>query len=128
MSNKVDKYGFRFRQWDVYRDSLLFRKQLNTLIKKFPSDEKYILVDQTKRASTSVTLNISEGSNKLSDKETGLYINRARCSVDEIVGCFDLAHLEEYITASELHLSLTNAESLCRRLQAFTGALRKGSQ
>jgi len=44
--------------WQKCRD---FRKDVSILIKTFPVDEKYRLVDQLKRASRSITANIAEG-------------------------------------------------------------------
>jgi len=122
---KKDKYGFRFREWDIYKDSLRFSKSLKPVLLSFPSEERFLLFDQLKRALTSVTLNISEGCNKLSDKETSIYINRAQCSIDEIVGCLDSALLDEYINEKTHDLKLTEAASLAKRLNAFAIHLRK---
>lgn len=77
-----DKYGFRFRDWDIYKEARTFRMEVNDLLKAFPKEEKYALVDQAKRALNSIVLNIAEGSNKTTDKDTRLYINRSLCSLD----------------------------------------------
>jgi four helix bundle protein len=74
--NTKDNHGFRFRDWQVYKDSRQFRKEINALVKKFPVDERFALSDQTKRALLSIILNIAESTNKNSDKDMKLYINR----------------------------------------------------
>ena len=51
--------AFRFQSWQVYRDVRALRKEINKVIKTYPSEEKYILVDQTRRAMLSVLLQIA---------------------------------------------------------------------
>ncbi|MBT9168804.1 MAG: hypothetical protein DDT19_02152 [Syntrophomonadaceae bacterium] len=63
MAKQYDKYGFRFREWDIYKDARKFRIEINNLLKNYPKEEKYTLIDQTKRALNSIILNIAEGSN-----------------------------------------------------------------
>lgn len=121
----VDKYGFRFRDWQVYKDNRIFRSEINELVKKFPPDERYALTDQTKRALTSIFLNIAESTNKNSDKDMRLYINRSHCSLDEVVACLDCAFDENYITETDLEKALTKASGLAKQLTAFTVYLAK---
>jgi len=121
----TDKYGFRFRDWQVYKDSRQFRKEINILVRKFPADERYVLTDQTRRALTSIILNIAESTNKNSDKDMKLYINRSHCSLDEVVACMDCAYDDGYINDQELEMALSKAENLAKQLTAFTVYLSK---
>lgn len=127
METAIKNYGFRFRDWDIYKDSRKFRMEVNRALKDYPKEEKYALVDQTKRALNSIILNIAEGSNKNSDKDTRVYINRAHGSLDEVVACLDCALDDKYITDRQHDLFLKNAASLAKRLRAFTGYLNKNS-
>lgn len=115
-----DANGFRFRDWDVYKDSLRLRIKLYDLIKTFPKEEMYALADQLRRAVNSVILNIAEGSNKSTDKESKVYINRAHCSLDEVVACLDCALMSHYLNADEHSNLLGEIASLAKRLRAFT--------
>ena len=121
----IDSHGFRFRDWQIYKDGRKFRKEIYVLVNKFSKDEKYALTDQTKRALTSIILNIAESTNKSSDKDMRLYINRSHCSLDEVVACLDCAFDDGYITEEELELALTSAENLAKQLTAFTVYLSK---
>lgn len=118
-----DKYGFRFREWDIYKDARAFRIEINFLLKTYPKEEKYALVDQTKRALNSIVLNIAESTNKNTDKDMRLYINRAHCSLDEVVACLDCALDDGYITESQCQEILQKASSLAKRLRGFTNKL-----
>lgn len=120
-----DNHGFRFRDWQVYKDGRSFRKHINVLLRKFPKEELFALVDQTKRALNSILLNLAEGSNKGTDKDMRLYINRAHCSLDEVVACLDCALDDGYITDVEHEEGLVHAENLAKQLSAFTAFLSK---
>lgn len=120
-----EEFGFIFRNWKIYLDARSLRKEVNQILKRFPQEEKFALVDQMKRALNSILLNLAEGSSKSSDKETCLYINRAHCSLDEVVSCFDCCLDDNYIS-SDLHYELIiKAENLAKQLNSFSGYLKR---
>ncbi len=119
----MDKHGFRFRDWPVYKDARIFRTQIMLLAKTFPKEELYALTDQTRRALNSILLNLAEGSNKNTDKDTRVYINRAQGSLDEVVACLDCAIDDKYITEAQQKEALEIAESLAKQLKSFTAYL-----
>ena len=126
-NDKGKDYGFRFRDWDIYKDAREFRVFVNKLLKKFPKDELYVLVNQTKRALNSIILNIAEGANRGTDKDTKVFINRAHTSLDEVVACMDCGLDDGYITPEEHAEVLSMAESLAKRLRKFTAHLSSSS-
>lgn len=118
-----DNYGFRFRDWQVYKDARLFRRELTKLLKTYPKEELYSLVDQTKRALNSILLNLAEGSNKNTDKDTRVYINRAQGSLDEVVSCLDCAVDDNYISQKQQEEQLIKAQTLAKQLKKFSAFL-----
>lgn len=118
-------FGFKFRDWDIYKDARKIRIEIYELIKKFPKEELYALTDQTKRASSSVVLNIAESANKNTDKDRRVYINRAHCSVDEVAACLDCALDNEYITENENKIFSEKLSSLAKRLHRFNNYLNR---
>jgi len=118
-----DNYGFRFREWDIYKDARQFRIEVNKLLKTYPKEEKYTLIDQIKRALNSIILNIAESANRNTDKDMRVYINRAHCSLDEVVACLDCALDDEYIIREQHTEVLKKASSLAKRLRGFTSKL-----
>ena len=123
-----DEYGFRFRNWKVYQDSRELRKEIIILLKTYPREEKYSLIDQTKRALNSILLNLAEGSNKNTDKDTRVYVNRSQGSLDEVVACLDCALDDGYIVPDQHKLLLTKAQDLAKQLKKFSGFLSKDSK
>lgn len=49
-----------FRDLIVYQKSYLMALEINEIIKTFPKEEKYSLIDQIRRSSRSIPSNISE--------------------------------------------------------------------
>ncbi len=122
----ADRYGFRYRDWDIYIDARKYRMEIKKLIKIFPEEEKYALSSQTNRALISIVLNIAESANRNSDKDTRVFINRAHTSLDEVVGCMDCALDDKYISVEQHDFALQNAQSLAKRLRKFYQHLSVG--
>ncbi|MGB2631572.1 MAG: four helix bundle protein [Minisyncoccales bacterium] len=120
-----NNYGFRFREWNIYNDARKFKREIYLIVNKFPRDEKFGIIDQAKRASVSIVLNIAESANKNTDRDMRLYINRAHCSLDEVVACADCALDENFIDNSIHQRILEMASNLAKRLNGFTKYLSK---
>jgi four helix bundle protein len=68
-------------------------------------------------------LNIAEGANKNTDKDTRVYINSAHASLDEVVACLDCSIDDKYITDQQHADALEFASSLAKRLRGFSNYL-----
>jgi four helix bundle protein len=91
-------------------------------IRKLPSDERFALGDQWRRAAYSVALNIAEGASRRGPKEFRRYLDIARSSLHELEAILDLANAQGYLTAEELR-ELTASRDACA--QMVYGLLRK---
>jgi four helix bundle protein len=119
--------GFRFQQWQVYKDARQFRIEVNIILKRFPKVEKYLLVDQIKRAMLSVVLQIAEGSNRKTEKDKGLFINRSLTSLDEVLACFDCSLDDGYISKEQYDDLYSKIENLAKQLRGFGNHLQRVS-
>ncbi len=81
--------------WKMGRE---LRNDVKDLIKKFPDIEKYELISQMRRASRSVTHNISEGYGRFHYKENIQFCRTSRGSLYELLDQFITANDEEYIS------------------------------
>ena len=117
---------FRFRKFQVYKDALVFRSEIKTLVKKyFPDYELYLLGDQIIRAANSIILNIAEGTDRSTDKDFANFLNKSHTSINEIVACLHIALLDRYIS-KEIHIQyLENAQKLANQITAFRRKLLK---
>ncbi len=117
---------FRFRNWPVYNDARNFSKEVNQLMNDyFPKEERFLLTDQIRRALNSMILNIAEGANRTTDKDTNSFMNRALTSLDEVVAGLDCAHDDGYISAATFELYLGKAENIAKQLRGFSNHLQK---
>ena len=79
------------QQFDVYKATRVFVKECYLLTKEFPSEEKFALVQQIRRAAMSVHLNLSEGFSRKSEVERKRFFEVSRGSIIEIDGALDAA-------------------------------------
>ncbi|OGE10330.1 hypothetical protein A3A60_04800 [Candidatus Curtissbacteria bacterium RIFCSPLOWO2_01_FULL_42_26] len=82
---------FRFENLEVWKESREFITVVYSVTAKFPSDERFGLVDQIRRASVSIVLNIAEGSTRGWDADFRRYLKMAQGSINEVVTGFYIA-------------------------------------
>jgi len=84
---------------DVWKESIVFVKEIYQATSFFPDTEKYGLVSQIRRAAVSVPANISEGAARQSDKELIHFLYISLGSIAEIETLLyislDLKYLEQ---------------------------------
>lgn len=99
---------------DAYKAAREFLKECYKATSHLPSDEKYNLKQQIRRAAFSVKLNIAEGASRKSETERKRYYEVSRGSVVEIDAAFESAFDVGYYQAEDLaevgkHLNKTFA-------------------
>lgn len=87
---------------DVYKTARELRLECYEILKKLPNEEKFNLIDQIRRASTSVILNITEGCSRKSEIERKRYFEISRGSVIELDTCFDIIIESECVALEDL--------------------------
>ena len=92
---------FGYRKLIAYQKGKEVVKRTYKLLKKFPSEERYALCDQLRRASVSITSNIAEGVNRYSVKDKAHFIEMAFGSLMEVSSQFEIAEELGYITVEE---------------------------
>ncbi len=79
-----------FRKLSIYNRAIEYCTNIYKFSSKLPTDEKYGLISQIRRAANSIPLNISEGAGSSSNKEFALFITYAYRSVNEVLTCLEL--------------------------------------
>ncbi len=87
---------------DVFAVSKSFVLACYKETKSFPSEEKFGMISQIRRAALSVHLNVAEGCSRKSAVERKRYYEIARGSVIEIDAALDIAVGLEYTSKQEL--------------------------
>lgn len=74
----------------IYRRAIEYCVMVYKFTTELPTDEKYGLISQIKRAVVSIALNISEGAGSQSKKEFALFVSYAYRSCNEVLACLEL--------------------------------------
>lgn len=82
---------------DVYIASRKFAIACYRFSRTLPSEEKFGMITQIRRAALSVHLNIAEGASRKSESERKRYYEIARGSIIEIDAAMDIAYDLDYI-------------------------------
>ena len=81
---------------DVYILSKALVLEAYKFNKEFPSEEKFGMISQIRRAALSVHLNIAEAASRKSEMERKRYYEISRGSLIEIDAALDIANVEKY--------------------------------
>jgi four helix bundle protein len=87
---------------EVYKIARQFIKECYKAVNKFPSEERFVLVQQIKRAALSVHLNIAEGSSRKSQVERKRFYKIAQGSLIEVDAALDVAADLGYCSSEDL--------------------------
>ena len=109
---------------DAYAFSKKFVLECYKLTKQMPSDEKFGMISQIRRAGLSVHLNIAEGSSRKSEVERKRFYEISRGSIVEIDAALDIAKELNYLDYFD-----TNPleESMVKTFKILSGLILKKS-
>jgi len=92
-----------FFDLEVYKESFSLSLEIEKNIRTFPKDEKYLLIDQSRRASRAIPALIAEGyAKRASVKEFKKYLRDALGEANEMINHLALAKAYKYIEFSQV--------------------------
>ena len=109
----------RFEDMTVWQDSQTFAVDIYSAVKTFPLEERYGLIDQMRRASSSVSANIAEGFGRSSNKDKLHFYHIALGSLLETKNFVYLAGRLDYIDKKEVNKLVKNSESVESQIRAI---------
>lgn len=113
----MNKYSYK--NLNVYQDAKSLVVDVYKLLKVFPPEEKYALCDQIRRAAISITSNIAEGMNRMSDKEKAHFLGFAYASMMEVDSQLDVSVDLGYITIEQYSTIEEKMDCIARQLSAL---------
>ena len=114
-----------FKELNCWKEGRELRKQVSKMIQAFPDSEKYLLTSQMKRASRSVTNNISEGYGRFTYSDTRHFFIQSRGSVTEIIDHLSVAVDEEYIDEELSGIIEQQCEKVFKLINGYIAYLDK---
>ncbi len=116
---------YRFENLEVWKLARQFVNSIYAKTKSFPKDELFGLTSQLRRASLSVLLNITEGSDRKSDVEFIRFLRIAYTSMEEVLaGCY-IALDQNYLKTEQLDTIYESSNVLGKKLNALINSLQK---
>ena len=114
-----------FEDLECWKQCTNLRRHLSQLIKDYPNHEKFLLVDQIKRASRSTTNNIAEGYGRYHHQENIQFCRQSRGSLYELLDHAIISLDEKYISKEEFEELRTMVNNALRVLNGYINYLKK---
>jgi four helix bundle protein len=109
----------------VFQDSHKLTLELYQLTKKFPNDEKFGLVSQIRRASSSICANLIEGSHRNNKNEYRQFVGIARGSIGELKYHLLLSKDLGYIDLKQYDIIINKINEISKMLYGLIKSLEK---
>lgn len=122
----MNKYSYK--NLNVYQDAKSLVVDVYRVLKLFPAEEKYALCDQIRRAVISITSNIAEGMNRMSDKEKAHFIGVAYASMMEVDSQLEVSVELGYLTPELYNTLEEKIDCIARQLSALRAKYAGGGE
>jgi four helix bundle protein len=113
-----------------YRDLIAWQKAMRFVIdiyvatQRFPSEQRYGLTNQLRRAAVSIPSNIAEGQARFSQREFHHFLSQARGSLVEIETQLHTARDLKYLQIAKADDLLATADELGRVLNGLIASIK----
>ena len=124
MSDKSFRTFEDLKCWQACREVRIF---VIGLVKNYPREEKYSLVDNMKRAARSTTQNIAEGFGRFHYKENAQFCRISRGSLFELLDDLITSIDEEYINQEDYQKGRDLISHALRLLNGYINYLNRRS-
>lgn len=116
---------FYFEKLDVWQEARSFIKDIYVCSATFPTEERYGMTSQIRRASMSIAANIAEGMSRKTDKDKARFVNLAFSSAIEVLNHLIISNDFGWLT-EEQYVNLRNKlEKITNQLNSLYKALNK---
>ncbi|MBI4418633.1 MAG: four helix bundle protein [Ignavibacteriales bacterium] len=117
--------SYSFEDLEVYKKAREFRKKMYALSRLLPSEEKFNLVAQIRRAAVSLTNNIAEGHGRFHYQENIQFLRQSRGSLEELLDDINVCLDERYAKRDELEALKAEGFDLLKSINGYVSYLRK---
>jgi four helix bundle protein len=114
---------FNFEKLEVWKKAIDFADFVYKQTRHFPSDERFGLTNQIRRAAVSISSNIAEGTSRSSKSDFARFIEIATGSVFESVSQAFIARRESFFSEDQFQEIYADAEELSRMLSGLRKSL-----
>jgi len=116
--------GRCYRDLIAWQKAMKFVTQIHEVTQRFPSEERYGLTNQLRRASVSVPSDIAEVQARISPKEFQHFLSPARGSLVEIETQLLIARDLKYLQPTKADALFAAADELGRALNGLLASIK----
>lgn len=113
-----------FKKLKVYEKAIDLAEEVYRITRNFPKDELFGMTAQIRRAATSISLNIAEGSGNKSKKEFVRFLEMALRSTYEVMACLEIARRMAFCTNDDCSSVMAQSDEVA----AMTVGLMKSQK
>jgi len=117
---------FNFEKLDVWRKAIDIDDLVYSQTRHFPSDERFGVTSQMRRAAVSIFSNIAEGTSRLSQSDYARFLEIATGSVFEVVSQAFIGRRQGFLNEDQFRALYTAADEIGRMLSGLRKSLNLG--
>ena len=110
---------FNFEKLDAWQEAIAFADMVYALTRSFPSDERFGLTNQMRRAAVSISSNIAEGTARVSHADYARFVEIATGSLFEVISQATVARNQKFLTPEDYRHLYEAAEKQSRMLSGL---------
>lgn len=113
---------YSFEKLNVWRESVTLVKSVYKITAQYPSEERFGLISQLRRAAISVSSNLAEGTSRKSNKEKARFTNISYSSAMEVLNQLIISKELTYIKEKDYIFVREKIEKITNMLNALRNA------
>jgi four helix bundle protein len=110
---------FNFEKLEVWQKAIDFADLVYTTTRNFPSDERFGLTNQMRRAAVSISSNIAEGCSRASKTDFARFIEIATGSVFEVASQASIGRRQSFVDDAQFQALYAAAEEQSKMLSVI---------
>ena len=114
---------FNFEKLDVWQKAIDFADLVYATTRNFPTEERFGLTNQMRRAAVSVSSNIAEGSSRSSKIDFARFVEIATGSVFEVVSQAFIGRRQRFVDDAQFKALYAAAEEQSKMLSGLRRSL-----
>ena len=115
---------FGFEKLDVWQKAIGFADLIYEITRSFPSEERFGLTSQMRRAAVSISSNVAEGSSRGSRRDFSRYVEIAYGSLMETISQAHIGKRCGFINTEQFDSLRDEAERIARMLSGLKSRLQ----
>ena len=114
---------FNFEKLEVWHKAIAFADMVYELTGNFPSDERFGLTNQMRRAAVSISSNLAEGTSRSSSSDYARFVEIATGSLFEVVSQSTISRRRGFLSEDKYRSIYAAAEEQSRMLSGLRASL-----